>query len=365
VAGQQPVKIGVLLPSLQVGGAEKLVVEELSFLKNDPRFSIELHLVFEGGPFHAVAEQNGITMRVWNAPHNSVRMLIKYSMIIRYFRRSRFDILHSHLLDGIGPLIGRLAGAKVIATAHNDRKYGFFQRYGLTRCDLVLGCGTRVMRNVGGFIPADRLRDLNNGIRPPGKKHLNLESLFGRYGIRHDSQLVVSLGRLIQQKGFDVLIKAFRRVSDELPGTVLLIGGEGKDRDSLADLIQEHGLESSVRMTGIIDDTDALLAACDVYVNSSRWEGLPMSLLEAMAHGKSIVATDAGGNVEVVHDGQTGLLVPSENPTAMGNALLTLLRDVPLRNRFGVNARVLFEKEYTIERHCERLKEYYLKVLNA
>lgn len=89
-----------------------------------------------------------------------------------------------------------------------------------------------------------------------------------------------------------------------------------------------------------------------------------MTLLEAIAHGKPIVATDVGGNPEVVRNGETGLLVPPEHPAALADALLTLLRDEPLCQRLGQQANRLFEKEYTIHRHCEKLADYYLKVMN-
>ena len=126
-----------------VGGAERLVSEELAYLKADPRFTFELHLVFDKGPFFQSAASLGVPVHVWNAPHKSVRMLKTYSDIIRYLRRTGCDILHSHLLDGIGPIVGRLAGARVVATVHNDKRYSPVEKFVLAKSDLVLGCGTR------------------------------------------------------------------------------------------------------------------------------------------------------------------------------------------------------------------------------
>lgn len=362
---RRKVKIAVLLPSLKLGGAERLVVEELSVLNDDPRFDIELHLVFEKGLFYETAAANGIRMRVWNAPHKSFRMLGTYLNIIRYLRKNRIDILHSHLLDGIGPLAGKLAGARVVSTAHSDKKYRAVERYVLAKSDLVLGCGIQVKRNISGFVPANRVNVLSNGIRPPCSQKSVRSAILKRYGIHEGANLVLTLGRLHRLKGFDVLIEAISDVLKEAPGTVFLIGGEGAEIDRLHELIHAYGFKANARMPGIISDTDAVLFACDVYVNSSRWEGLPMTLLEAMAHGRPIVATDVGGNPEVIRDGQTGLLVPPDNPAALAEAILKLLQDTSFGTRLGRQAKDLFEREYTIQRHCEKLADYYLRLLNG
>ena len=288
------IRVAVLLPSLQVGGAERLVLEELACLKDDPRFAFELHLVFDKGPFFARFAELNIPVHVWNAPHKSVRMLSRYMAIVRHLRKTGCQILHSHLLDGIGPLVGKLAGASVVATVHNDVSYGLIEQFVLGRSDLALGCGEQVVRNISRFIAPRKIATLNNAIRRPAKQHRHKNDVLNRFGIKPGSQLIVSLGRLTRQKGFDVLIEAFRRVAAEVPEAVLLIGGEGEDQTEIQRLALASGFGDRIRLPGLIGDIHELLAVSDLYVNSSRWEGLPMTLLEAMAHGLPLVATRVG-----------------------------------------------------------------------
>jgi glycosyltransferase involved in cell wall biosynthesis len=355
-------KIAVLLPSMQVGGAERLVIEELAYLKQDPRFTFELHLVFEEGPLFGAISALGVTVHVWKAPHKSIRMLQTYSHIVRYLRQSQFDILHSHLLDGVGPIVGKLAGTKVVATVHNDKKYGILERFALSRSDMVLGCGMQVVRNISDFIPAIKVNVLNNAIRKPMGTFVHRNEVLNRFGIKGESRLIVTLGRLTKQKGYDVLIEAIRRVVNDVAGIMLLIGGEGEEMNNLNTLIESAGLGKNIKLLGLISNTYEILAACDLYVNSSRWEGLPMTLLEAMSHGLSMVATNVGGNPELVHDGVTGILVPPEDPEKIADAIIRILKDDDFRKKASKAAFALFSQEYTIDKHCSTLADYYLQL---
>lgn len=352
-------RIAVLMPAMAVGGAERLVLEELSILKDDPRFAFEVHLVFEKGPLFDELAALGITARAWNARHNSAYMLGTYMGLIRYLRWSGCDIVHSHLLDWSGPMAGKLAGAKVVATLHSDRIYTPLERFWLSKSDLVLGCGSAVLRNVSGFVPLEKVRALSNAVRAPEGARIAREEVLRRFGFRQESRLVLSMGRLIPPKGYDILIEAFRRVVFEVPEAVLLIGGDGAEKDSLAGQAEAAGLGESVRLPGVVREVRELMAACDLYVNSSRREGLPMTLLEASAHGRAMVATNTGGNPEIVRDGLTGTLVPPDDPERLAAAIIRMLRDESFRTNAGKAASALYLSEYTIDRHCEALASFY------
>ena len=361
---KQVKRIAVLLPSLQIGGAEKMVLEELKVLKDDPMFAVEVHLVFEKGPLFEEIASIGVPAYVWDAPHGSFRMLKTFADIIRHLRRTDCDILHSHLLDGIGPVIGRLGGAKVVATVHNDKGYGVADRFGLAKSDLVLACGQQVRRNICRFIPHEKVGLLRNAIQRPDMVHADRSDVLKKLGIQENSRLVVSLGRLTRQKGYDLLIEAFSSVSAVLQDAVLIIGGEGEERGLLINMIGSAGLGEKVLLPGMISDVHELLAACDLYVNASRWEGLPMTLIEAIAHGKPVVAADVGGNSEAVRDGITGILVQPEDPGSLAGAMIRMLKDDNFRAAAGRAAVTLFNDEYTIDRHCERLSGCYMQLLH-
>ncbi|MBI5237013.1 MAG: glycosyltransferase [Deltaproteobacteria bacterium] len=360
---EQAKRVAVLLPSMQVGGAERLVLEELSCLKGDPRFIFEVHLLFEKGPFFDELSATGIPVHIWNAPHKSARMLGVYVNLIRYLRHTRCDILHSHLLDVTGPIAGKLAGTRVVATVHSDRRYSATERFALAKSDLVLGCGKEVFRNISGFIPRKKAGALSNAVRKPANTRFCRKDLLMRFKIKEESKIVVSFGRLTRLKGFDLLIDAFRRVVIAVPEAVLIIGGDGEEMSRLSESVASAGLGESIRLAGLVREVYGVLASCDLYVNSSRWEGLPMTLLEAIAHGKPMVATDVGGNSEVVRDGVTGILVPPEDPERLAGAIIRMLSDNEFRSHAGNEAASLFNREYTIDRHCEALAGYYQQVL--
>jgi len=114
-------------------------------------------------------------------------------------------------------------------------------------------------------------------------------------------------------------------------------------------LVVSVGLQAIIKLPGSISEFHEVYAACDLYVNSSRWEGLPMTLLELMAHGKPMVATDVGGNAEVVHDGITGILVLPEDPDKLSGAIIQMLKDDSLGERAGNVAHYLIRNILSIK----------------
>ncbi|KAF0189233.1 MAG: lipopolysaccharide biosynthesis [Desulfobulbaceae bacterium] len=358
-----PVRVAILLPSLQVGGAERLVLEELNYLKDDPRFAFEVHLVFDEGPFFEELSGFGLPVYVWRAPHKSIRMIKIYWDISRHLRQKKCDVLHCHLLNSIGSLLGKLAGVPTVTTAHGDIAFKFWARFGFKRSALVLGCGEKVAKNLRRFVKRSKVGVLNNAVQSRPRKYSEQGSLINKLELSPNSFLLLTLGRLTQQKGYDILIHAMQKVVLAAPEAVLLIGGEGSDLQQLQELIKLLSLEKHVQLLGVVDNTHELLEQCHIYINSSRWEGLPMTLLEAMSHGKPIIATNVGGNPDVIIDGETGLLVEPADVDALSQSILTLLRDSVLRDKMAMEAKKLFLAEYGIEKHCEKLAAYYLSLV--
>jgi glycosyltransferase involved in cell wall biosynthesis len=155
---------------------------------------------------------------------------------------------------------------------------------------------------------------------------------------------VLSVGRLRAPKDFTTLVRAVAACE---PGSVRLqIAGDGPDRDRVAGEIARLGLGAAVELLGARDDVQDLLAAADIFVLSSRSEGMPMTVLEAMAAGLPVVASAVGGVPEAVGDGETGTLVPPGDPDALGRALAVLVADAELRDRLGAAGRRRAEREF-------------------
>ncbi|HWQ21985.1 MAG TPA: glycosyltransferase, partial [Clostridia bacterium] len=172
-----------------------------------------------------------------------------------------------------------------------------------------------------------------------------------------DAFVFLAVGRLEQAKGFDLLIRAIPFVAISRRGTIFLIVGDGSLRGALEE--SARGL-ANVRFLGVRDDIPDLMAAADALVLSSRWEGLPMVLLEAASAGLPVIATDIGGVGEVVADQETGLLVPAGDVDALGAAMIRLAGfPSEVRHDMGKQAHRLVEERYSLAAVVDTWVELY------
>ncbi len=177
------------------------------------------------------------------------------------------------------------------------------------------------------------------------------------------------MGRLEKRKGVDTLLACLPAVLDEFPGvSVVLAGrddlpGEGGQtfRAAFEGSADGRRLAGRVHFLGRVSDEQLarLYADCDIFVAPSRYESFGLILLEAMMFAKPVVGGDVGGVREIVTDGDSGLLVPPGDATALGEALRSLCRSPDLRHRLGQRARVVYEERFTIERMTRRTNEFY------
>lgn len=167
---------------------------------------------------------------------------------------------------------------------------------------------------------------------------------------------IIAIGRLIRLKGYDLLLSAFAEAAEEFPEWQMDIFGQGPLREELEKQRDQLGLENRVHFRGITTDVDAELERSDIFVLSSRIEGFPNVLLEAMAAGIAVIAADCRfGPGEIIDDGNNGLLVPAENIPALTQALKRLMSDAGLRGKLGNAARVVQER-YAEEKIVNRWK---------
>ena len=169
---------------------------------------------------------------------------------------------------------------------------------------------------------------------------------------------VTTMGRLIPEKGFDVLIEAFSAVSRELPEYKLVIMGEGPLKENLKNLAKEKGLEDRVIFTGAVSDAVKRCSESSLFVLSSRSEGMPNALLEAMACGVPCVSTDCRmGPSELIENEVNGLLVPVDDAEAMAQAMLRILKDKELSEKLSSNA-LKIRETYSLDSVCKKWLSY-------
>jgi glycosyltransferase involved in cell wall biosynthesis len=176
-----------------------------------------------------------------------------------------------------------------------------------------------------------------------------------RRGLAGEQPLVLVVARLAPQKGHRHLLAA----AAEVPDAVFALAGDGPERPALEELADRLGVRNRIRFLGERSDVADLLAACDLFVLPSLFEGLPISLLEAMAAERPVIATAIGGTDEVVIDGQSGLLVPPGEPAAMASAIRRLLEDPALRARLAAAGRARVTSEFSAPQMVRRVTELY------
>jgi glycosyltransferase involved in cell wall biosynthesis len=194
-------------------------------------------------------------------------------------------------------------------------------------------------------IPEERLRVIWNGVDDPTlRSHPERLRDVAPPGV----PVIASVSTLITQKGLEFLLQAATLLRESGEKFVLLIAGDGALRDELRSQASQLGLDDCVRFLGWVPQaSDRVLPACDIFVQSSRWEAMSVVILEAMAAGKPMVVTQVGENPHVVIDGETGLTVPPGDPQALANGLRILLRDSGMRQRMGHAARQRYQAKFT------------------
>jgi len=186
-----------------------------------------------------------------------------------------------------------------------------------------------------------------------------------RLGLETFDPLIGAVGRLSDEKGHLVLLRAFAAVLRNFPRAGCLIAGEGPARAALEAEAARLGISGSVRLAGFRRDVPGVLAALDLFVQPSLYEGFGLSLLEAMAAGRAVVASRVGGIPEIVDDGVTGVLVPPRDATALAAAILGLLADGGSRRRMAQAAARSARDRHSLRASVDRITRLYDDILEG
>ena len=208
--------------------------------------------------------------------------------------------------------------------------------------------------------PDGKITVVPNGISEPEREMVaGADAVRAALGVLSDAPLVVCAARLEPEKDIASLIAAMARVRTALPNARCLIAGEGSERPALEEQIQRLGLSQVVTLLGFRSDAPAIIAAADLFVLPSLAEPFGLALLEAMALGKPVIATCAGGPLEIVEQGRTGLLVPPSSPDHLADAMERLLSDIPASCRMGEAGLIRFQEQFTAARMAQATLAVY------
>ena len=212
-------------------------------------------------------------------------------------------------------------------------------------------------------VPLERVVTVHEGIDLAHIDAAPVANIHQDLWLPHQAPVVGNVAALVPHKGQRHLIEAAALVLRQVPDARFIIAGDGELRESLTHQIRERHLEKHVILTGFRPDVLSLLKGFDFFVMSSVTEGLGTSILDAMACGKAVVATTAGGIPEVVVDGVTGLLVPPRDDHALADAIVKLLRDPDLRRRMGEAGLARVQEHFSAERMVRDTVAVYEQII--
>jgi glycosyltransferase involved in cell wall biosynthesis len=354
------------------GGTEQVLLHLLTGLDQRRWRSVLLHHPEPAlAPLLEGARRLGVETRT--VPRMAgMRTVTSLPRFLRVLQAERPAVFHANLCWLLSCKYGLLAAALtrvpgIVATAHQymEPPWGrgialqqrLFQRCAKRYIAVSRAVANQLCESFG--VPARKVQVIHNGIAcrefsgPPDPA---LRTALSRGTAR---RIVLTVARLDQQKGHTVLFDAIR----EFPDALFVLAGDGPEKPVLEAKARELGIDDRVIFLGHRSDIRELLAACDLFVLPSQYEGLGLAVLEAMAAGRAVVATAVGGVPEVVVNGVTGVLVRPRDPSALAKAIHTLLADPLLAHKMGAAGRSRVQREFSSATMVERVTRIYEEIL--
>lgn len=376
IISMQETNILYVITKLELGGAQKQLLSLIGKL-NRKKFRPFLFTAKDGLLVPEASAINGLTLKKSTSLKRTLsplRDLIALIEIYRFIKKHNIRIVHTHSSKAgiLGRWAARLAKTEVIIHTVHGWSFNDYQpllvRLLFTCLEKITARFTDRMIVVSNH---DKYKGIKNGIGREDKYALIRYGIdyaeFGidgrgtrqELGLSANEPLVCMVSCLKTQKSPQDFIKLASLAVTSSPGTKFLLVGDGVLRRKVERLANKLNLQGRVFLTGWRRDIAGILSAADVFVLTSLWEGLPVSVLEAMASSKPVVATHTGGVAEVITEGKTGFLVSPKNMAAMSDRLISLLRDQGLRKRMGENARESLTREFSLAGMVEKSQNLY------
>lgn len=368
------IDILVICPHLHVGGTERHLLQVLPLLDRT-RFSPRLFTMRKGGSLEPKFRAAGVPVISPSSSHpRPFHLFSALTLLLKVLLRDRPDIVHfflpeAYIIGGLAALLSRRRRLVMSRRSLNNYQARHFlgawvERQLHKRMKVVVGNSMAVVDQLRVETGApERLGLIYNGIDlTPFKGAPRDRAMLGVPGITSQTLVLTMVANLIGYKGHLDLLKALARIQDELPTpwVLLLVGRDTGIGTSLQAAARELGIAPHIRWLGERDDVVALFQATDIGILCSHEEGFSNALLEGMAAGIPMVATKVGGNAEAVLDGRTGLLVPTHDAAALGDAILGLAHDPARRGTLGAAGKKLVEWKYSLATCVARYEQLYL-----
>ncbi len=365
-----------VIHALGVGGAEVLVDQMMRRMSDE--FRCVVAVLDDVGEIGERLRRDGFVVehlhRQPGIDRNCARRLKEFA------DREGAEILHAHQCTPFFQAMlsrGLWGRRPVVFTEHGrhfpdlpSRKRMIVNRLLLRHQDRLIGCGKAVRQalidNEG--LPSNRVEVIYNGVDLKSlakPSEAARQKIRGEFGFLESDFVAVLVARLHELKDHQTALKAIDLARMQIPNIKLLLAGEGDERAAIEQTIRELDLGNCVRLAGTRKDVADLLAASDVFLMSSISEGIPLTVIEAMAARRPVVSTAVGGLPELVEHGVTGLLAPAKDDAGLAKALIELYRHPEQRERMAEVAASRAEETFSLDRMLQSYRDVYHDVLNA
>lgn len=372
-----------LLPLLS--GVQRVTLEEL--VRLDPDIYDRTLICREPGPLSEELERHGVHCQFCPDLTRPIAPHLDYSALRtlqRMMREGKFDIVHTH--SSKTGILGRLAAtwARVPAVVHTVHGFAFpaaksraarylyrtIEQIGGRNCNAVV-CLNENDRNIAERelgISRNCLHVIPNCVDPI---HFAKASSAERHAIRNelkipvDVPIVTMVGRLWRQKSPQTFVEAAARLIKNGSRAHFVVIGDGELRTGLEDIIHENNVTTQLHLLGWRSDVPRILAASDLFVLPSLWEGMPLAILEAMASHLPCIVSDIPGNRDLVADGKNGFLFPAGDIETLTDRIEVLLTDPHRCRQFGEASRLIVERDYDISTRNRVIQRLYSELLDS
>lgn len=363
------IRILYIIPNLEVAGAEQHLINLVSNLDKQ-RFEVLICCIKKPGRLGELFKERG--GNVVCLERRSIYDLRIMTDIHRLIKRNGFDIIHTYLF-GFHYLAGipaRLCGTPVVISSRREiavwKKWHhrFLENLGNRFTNKVIACSeaAREFAVQSENLPEEKILTIYNGVdlekfSPRPQSACILEE----FGFGKEDKIIGMVTKFASVKDHKTLLKAVNEIRKIYPRIKCLLVGDGLLKESVELEVESLKLGNNIIFPGKRDDIARILSIMDVFMLTSLVEGLPNTILEAMACGLPVVATNVGGIPEVVKNGKSGILVEPRDYRAIADAVMRLLENVSLRKEMGRRGREIVERKFGLDRMIEDYENLYLQ----
>ncbi len=356
-----------LVEELGIGGLEKVLVT-IALNLNKEKYNVSVWCVNKGGFFADKLAEEGIDVKILNisTSRNPIAIYRLYKLLKHY----KIDIIHTHAYSAgtVGRISAFLARVPVIIS-HNHSVHNYYNKYyhlvewALSLITDRIICVSDIVNkfaNETQGINAERLMTIYNGTNDIYPVHRNVTiKLKEELGVPPEHTVIGTITHMEEHKGVLYLIQTASYLLKSRKDLIFLLVGDGAQEKELRKLSANLNIEKNVLFTGERSDIPEILSLIDIFILPSLREGLGLSILEAMASGRPVIATNVGGIPEVVTDGVSGILVPPKNPEALQDAMVELLDDKEKQETMGFNGKRIYSERFNFRTMVDKIEELY------